>query len=160
KNDPVEKHEATRVDPEPIEDRTEQYGEKESAETAGETDDTGNNAHIVRKIVANVLEGRCHSERKCDAKCKQQHRDNGRGQSDMEVGGAENRMDDEAGLRKGQEKQADPAPPKSPPRHVVAAETIRKPTAGGAQYPRRKGKARGQQRSLCNAQPVLTHEVL
>src|SRR5262245_43457656 len=56
-NDPVEKHEATRVDPQPIEDRTEQYGEEESAETAGETDDTGNNAHIVRKIVANVLEG-------------------------------------------------------------------------------------------------------
>src|SRR5262249_51868264 len=116
-------------------DRTEQYGEKESAETAGETDDTGNNAHIVRKIVANVLEGRCHSERKCDAKCKQQHRENGRGQSDMELGGAANRMDDEVGLRIGQEKKADPGRPKSPPRHVVGPETIRKPTAGGAQYP-------------------------
>src|SRR5947207_465900 len=29
------------------------YGDEESAETAGETDDAGNNAHIVRKIVAN-----------------------------------------------------------------------------------------------------------
>src|SRR5262249_48822836 len=91
---------------------------------------------------------------------KEQHRENGRRQSDMELGGTADRMDDEVGLRIGQEEQADPGRPQYPPCHVVCAKTIRKPTAESAQYPCRKGKARGQKRSLSNAQPVLTHKVL
>ncbi len=91
--------------------------------------DGSNYAHILRKIIANVLRCGRHAAGEGNAKRKEQHRKGERRQSDMELRRATNGMHDEISLRIGQQEKADPGSPQDPPSHIVSAIAIREPAA-------------------------------
>src|SRR5215469_5065331 len=130
----VEKHEAARVDPEPIKDDPKQDRQDKAAKRADKPDNAGNNTHVLRKVVADIFECGGHAAGECNAQCKQQQRERQRRQSDVELSGTADRMHDEVSLRIRQEEEADPSGPQDPPSHVMRAVVIRQPAADCPQH--------------------------
>ena len=90
--------------------------QQEAAEAAGEADDAGDHADVVRVLVGDVLEHRRLAERPGDAHDEHQRGEHPGVQADVEGLRAVDGRDGHVGLRVGQDEQADPATPTAPTR--------------------------------------------
>ncbi len=156
----VHQHEGAGTHACPVQQHTEQDGQHEAAQAAGQAHDAADGADVGGVVVADVLEDARLAEGHGDAQHEHEPGERVHVQTDVEAARAVGGEHREIGLRVRQQEQAHPADPQHPPGHAVGAVFVAQHTADGAQHAAGQREAGGQQGGDADVQPVFAHVVL